>query len=151
VIELADRKMCDYCPLFTRDQGVSTAEINKLDGVDTATGAKFAQVQQAAVAYNDNGKVLMTIPNGAKILGMWIEVTTGFNASGATYKVGHATDDDAYASVSSGLGSAGRVVVSPPASTIAQWNGVSDGTLIGTAGGTGGSAGAGILKVAYYV
>lgn len=145
------RKISEGCPIFDIGQAVKTDEVNKLAGIDTATGAKFVQVQQANIAYDDNGKVLMAIPNGAKILGMWIEVTTAFNATGATYEVGHATDDDAYASVSSGLDSAGRVTVSPPASTIAQWNGVSDGVLLGKAGGTGGSAGAGVLKVAYYV
>lgn len=145
-----ERKMVDYCPIF-EGQVVKADEINKLAGIDVAQGAKIVQVQQAAVAYDDDGKALMSLPVGAKILAMYIEVIAAFNATSPTYTVGYSTDPDALANVTSGLAAVGRVTVSPPTATIGEWNGVTAGAIIGTAGGTGGSAGAGVLKVAYYV
>jgi len=145
------RKMAENCPVFSHSQTVQTDEINKLAGIDIAAGAKIVQVQQAAIAYNDSGKALMTLPVGAKILEMYIEVTTAFNATSPTYTVGYSSDADALANITSDLAAVGRVTASPPAATIAEWNGVTVGSVIGTAGGTGGTADAGVLKIAYYV
>jgi len=142
--------LSNYCPAFL-GVGVSAEEVGKLAGIDTGTAAKVLQVVSASVAYNDNAKELVALPAGAKIAAIYVDVTTAFNATSPTYKIGYATDDDALASISSDLGSVGRVTALPPTATVAQWNGFTGGTVIGTAGGTGGTAGAGIVKIVYWV
>lgn len=110
-------------------------------------------VQQAAISVSDNAKALMTIPDGAKILRIEVDVTTGFDGTTPTYDVGYAADPDAIVDGMTLPSSAGRATApTPPSATIAQWNGVTSGALIGTfAGGGTNTTGAGVIKVAYYV
>ena len=109
-------------------------------------------VQTASISYTDNVKALMTIPNGAKILSIDVIVTTGFNGTSPTYDVGFAADPDALVDGGTLSASSGRSEFSPPAATVAQWNGVTDGKLIGTfVGGGSNTAGDGIIRVAYFV
>jgi len=139
------------CPIFDASMTVETSEVNKLANIDIGADARMLQVASATVAYNDAAKDLLTLPAGAKIAAIYIDVTTAFNATSPTYKIGYATDDDALASISSGLNSVGRVTASPPPATIAEWNLTTGGAIIGTAGGTGGSAGAGVVKIVYWM
>jgi len=110
-------------------------------------------VQQAAIAFDDSAKSLMTIPDGAKILRIEVDVTTGFDGTTPTYDVGYTGDADAIIDGMTLPSSAGRATApTPPSSTVAQWNGVTSGKLIGTfVGGGSNTTGAGIIKVAYYV
>lgn len=107
---------------------------------------------ETAIAFDDSGKSLGAIPDGAKIYSMSIVVTTAFNGTTPTYDVGYAADADALVDGVS-LGSAGVVGVTAPSATVGQWaNGVTSGALIGTfAGGGSNTAGVGKLRIAYYL
>jgi len=110
------------------------------------------QVQQASIAYNDSAKVLFNIPDGAKIHNIHMDITTGFNGTTPTYDLGYAADADAFLDGATLPSTAIRSTATPPTATIAQWNGVTSGKLIGTfVGGGSNTAGAGIIKVAYYL
>ncbi|OPX93987.1 MAG: hypothetical protein A4E53_00150 [Pelotomaculum sp. PtaB.Bin104] len=109
------------------------------------------RVQEAAIAYTDNAKSLMTIPDGAKIHSISVDITTGFNGTTPTYDLGYAADADAVVDGGTLSTTAGRSSFTPPVATAGQWNGVASGKLIGTfVGGGTNTTGAGILKVAYY-
>lgn len=115
----------------------------------------IAQVAEADISYTDSGKALFTIPDGAKIYSATIVATTGFNGTTPTYDIGYAADTDAIADgvalpATAGFPSAG---VTPPTATAAQWaSGVTSGVLVGTfAGGGTNTAGAGKLRVCYYL
>lgn len=115
------------------------------------TPSVVLRVKEATIAFNDAAKALMTIPNGAKIFNIHVDVTTGFNGTTPTYDLGYAADADAIIDGGTLSASAGRSTMSPPTATIAQWNGVTSGILIGTfAGGGTNTAGAGIIKISYY-
>lgn len=118
------------------------------------SGAKgtVTLVQQAAIAFNDNGKALLTIPNGAKIRSVTVLVTTGFNGTTPTYHVGYAADNDAIVAGGTLPSTAGSAAFNAPASTAVQWNGVTSGAVIGTfAGGGSNTAGAGFLRIEYFL
>lgn len=109
-------------------------------------------VQTAAIAFNDAAKALMTIPTGARILSITVVVTTGFNGTTPTYDLGYAADPDGLVDGVALSAAAGLSTLTPPAATAAQWNGVTSGALIGTfAGGGTNTAGAGTLRVAYFM
>jgi len=109
-------------------------------------------VQTAAIAFNDSAKALMTIPAGAKILSIDVIVTTGFDGTTPTYDVGYAADADALVDGGTLASAAGKSALTAPAATAAQWNGVTSGVLIGTfAGGGSNTAGAGTIRVAYFI
>lgn len=130
----------------------TAAELNKTDGIDTVSGARFTQVQQAAIAFDDSATALMTIPDGAKIMSIEIDVTTGFDGTTPTYDLGFTANPDAILDGATLPSTAVRAdTLSPPTATIAEWNGVTSGVLIGTfAGGGTNTAGAGVIKIAYY-
>lgn len=109
-------------------------------------------VQEAAISFSDAAKSLMTIPNGAHILSIDVIVTTGFDGTTPTYDLGFSADSDALVDGGTLSATPGMSSFTPPAATASQWNGVTDGKLIGTfAGGGSNTAGAGILRVAYFV
>jgi hypothetical protein len=110
-------------------------------------------VQTAPIAFNDAAKALMTIPVGASILSIDVIVTTGFDGTTPTYDIGYAGGDaDALVDGGSLSATAGRSMFIAPAATAAQWNETSSGSLIGTfVGGGTNTAGAGRLRVAYFV
>ena len=130
----------------------TAAEINKLDGIDVASGAKFFQVQEAAISFSDSAVALMTIPNGSNIYSMHVIVTTGFDGTTPTYDIGFAADPDALVDGGTLSATAGASVFSPPTATVTEWNGVTSGVLIGTfVGGGSNTTGAGTLRVGYFV
>lgn len=109
-------------------------------------------VQQAAIAFNDNGKALLTIPNGSKIRSISLITTTGFSGTTPTYHVGYAADNDALVASGTLPAAAGSTTFNAPTATAAQWNGVTSGVIIGTfAGGGSNTTGAGILRVEYFL
>jgi len=109
------------------------------------------RVQEATIAFNDSAKALMTIPSGAKIHSINVDITTGFNGTTPTYDLGYAADADALIDGGTISATAGRSSFTPPTATAGQWNSVTSGVLIGTfVGGGSNTAGAGVLKVVYY-
>lgn len=114
-----------------------------------------ALIATADISYTDSAKALVTIPDGAKIYSITIVATTGFNGTTPTYDVGYAADVDAIVDglalpSAAGFPSSG---VNPPTATATQWSsGVTSGKLIGTfAGGGSNTAGAGKIRIAYYL
>jgi len=109
------------------------------------------RIKEANISYSDSGVSLMTIPDGAKIAFIEIDVTTGFDGTDPTYDIGFAANPDALVDGVSLPSTAGRVTAEPPAATVSEWNGVTDGELIGTfVGGGSNTAGAGVVKIGYY-
>jgi len=129
------QKMREVCPNFSfNDSG------------------EVIRAAEADISYTDTAKALMTIPNNANIANIYVEVTTGFNGTTPTYDLGYAADPDALVDGDALSATAARSTFTPPAATITQWNGVTSGVLIGTfAGGGTNTAGAGTLKILYYL
>lgn len=112
---------------------------------------KVIRVQEANIAFDDDGVALMTIPNGSKIHSIDVIVTTGFDGTTPTYDVGFSDDADALVDGGELASSAGQSVFEPPAATVEEWNEVTDGVIIGTfVGGGSNTAGAGVIRVAYF-
>lgn len=110
-------------------------------------------VQSAPIAFNDVAKVLMTIPAGGAILSIDVIVTTGFDGTTPTYDLGYqGGDTDGLVDGGTLSSTAGRSALAPPAATAAQWNTSTGGVIVGTfAGGGSNTAGAGTLRVAYFM
>ena len=127
----------------------TSTEVNLLDGIHI-----IGQMAEADISYTDSATALFTIPDGAKIYSMTVYATTGFNGTSPTYDVGYAANPDAILDgitlpATAGLASGAYAVTA----TVNEWvNGVTSGVLIGTfAGGGSNTAGAGKIRIAYYV
>ncbi|MEX2395877.1 MAG: hypothetical protein WD491_02580 [Balneolales bacterium] len=119
--------------------------------IGTDESMSTVRVQEAAIAFDDSSTALMTIPDDANILSIDVIVTTGFDGTTPTYDVGYSADADALVDGGTLSASAGQSTFSPPTATVAQWNGVTSGVLIGTfAGGGSNTAGAGTIRVTYF-
>ncbi len=112
----------------------------------------YAHVKEVSISYSDAGKELFYLPPGARILFIAVDVTTGFNGTTPTYDIGYKSGDtDAVVDGGTLASAAARSLLDPPAATIGEWNNATGGVLVGTfAGGGGNTAGAGVLKIAYY-
>lgn len=113
----------------------------------------LAQFAEADISYTDSAKALFTIPDGARVYSITVVATTGFDGTTPTYDLGYSGDADEILdgmALPSTAISAGGVA---PAATSAKWaNGITSGKIIGTfAGGGSNTAGAGKLRMAYYV
>ena len=112
-----------------------------------------AQFAEADISYTDSAKALVTIPDGAKIYSISIIATTGFNGTTPTYDVGYAANADAILDGISLPATATNAAATAPVATSTEWtDGVTSGVLIGTfAGGGSNTAGAGKMRIAYYL
>ena len=131
----------------------TAAEINKVaDGVSTAATSHPTQIAEADIAYTDSATALCTIPDGAKIYSITIYTTTGFNGTTPTYDLGYAANADALLDGIT-LPATATYASGVTAAIASEWaEGVTSGVLIGTfAGGGTNTAGAGKLRIAYYL
>lgn len=100
---------------------------------------------QFTVGFADTVDTVGTLPAGANILNIFVDVTTAFNGTGATISVGNGSSATEYAGATS-VTSAGRTSETFANSWI---NSASDVSVLATVGGSLGTAGSAVVTVVY--
>ena len=114
--------------------------------VATNIGGVVSAIQYT-VGFGDTVDSVGTLPAGANILNVYIDVTTAFNGSGATISVGTTAAPTAFAGATS-VTSAGRQSPSFSNNWI-SYNANYDTSVVATVGGTAGTAGSAVVTVVY--
>jgi hypothetical protein len=114
--------------------------------VATNIGGVVSAIQYT-VNFGDTVDAIGTLPAGANILNIYMDVTTAFNGTGATISVGTSGTPTAFAAATS-VTSAGRETIAFANNWI-DYNNSFDTAVVATVGGTLGTAGSAVVTVVY--